>query len=145
MVKINSSNSNWLDKVDRVEFHKGGNNHVLVLSNTIEEDTGTYMCYATNSMGSAIKSLEITSKDIILKTKKNNITILENQSDLEVKMQDIKDQLDKERESLLTLRNIFEEEVKDIKQKITKKAANISLKSSNLQHSAIEEDLGNLC
>ena len=62
---------NSLFSSGRVEAQRAGTRHVLVIHNLQESDYGFYMCYATNSMGSVQKSVEISDEDI--KKEKLNI------------------------------------------------------------------------
>ena len=35
----------------RTEYQRAGSKHILIIHNTQASDFGTYMCYATNSIG----------------------------------------------------------------------------------------------
>ena len=47
----------------RTEAQQAGSRQILLIHNIQESDYGSYMCYATNSMGSVQKIIEIKVED----------------------------------------------------------------------------------
>ena len=57
---------------DRVKTQLAGSNHVLIISRLRPDDTGSYMCYATNDLGSSQRITEITHEHILEEEEDNN-------------------------------------------------------------------------
>lgn len=55
----------------RVTSQKAGIRHLLVINRVRSDDVGTYMCYATNDIGSGQKGIVFDSQDITEPTKDN--------------------------------------------------------------------------
>ena len=124
----------------RFEAKKAGSRHSLLIENLQEVDFGSYMCFASNSMGSAQKIIEIAQED-----KDNN----ENKSgkfekygrDRNYKI--LNKNLQRDRKALIKFRMKMEKEIESIKSELSFKEGRLkSVKMEDSFEKAILSDLG---
>jgi len=109
---------------DRIEAQRAGTRHVLVIHNLQESDYGHYMCYATNSMASVQKSIEISeeeAKTVGLDHLGGNSKNKESEIDLSIKYKKLKKSLEKDQKALQKMTNKMENEIEQIKKELISK------------------------
>ena len=110
----------------RVEAQRAGTRQVLVIHNLQESDYGPYMCYATNSIGSIQKIIEITAEDkdnnkIDFGQSQGNEKNEESVKDLNRNYRVMKNNFDNDRKSLIKMRHKMEKEIEIIKNELSLK------------------------
>ena len=125
----------------RFEAKKAGSRYTLLIENLQELDFGSYMCFASNSMGSAQKIVEIMEED-----KENN----ENKSGKSEKngrdrnYKILNKNLQRDRKALIKFRMKMEKEIESIKSELSFKKGRLkSVKMEDSFEKAILSDLGN--
>ena len=123
----------------RIEARKAGSRHVLLIQNIQDSDYGSYMCYSTNSMGSAQVLLEVKEED-----KDNKSAKKEKQGgDRNYKM--LNRNLQKDRKALIKFKLRMEKEIEWIKTELNlKKDGMRNVKIEDSFEKAILSDLGNV-
>ena len=126
----------------RLEAQRAGSRQILVIHNIQESDYGSYMCYATNSIGSVQKIIEIKAED------KENKEFdfghgkhVKSEKDHQRNYKILKKNLDKDRKSLIKLKLKMENEIQSIKNELSlKNSKRVGMEDSFEQ--AILADLG---
>ena len=119
---------------------------MLVIHNLQESDYGHYMCYATNSMASVQKSIEISeeeAKTVGLDHLGGNSKNKESEIDLSIKYKKLKKSLEKDQKALQKMTNKMENEIEQIKKELISKNRKGTFEEGTFDQ-AILADLGNL-
>ena len=106
-----------------------GSKHILVIRNTQGSDYGSYMCYATNSIGSTQKMIDVKAEDRSNKelTYSEENTSEESEGDKKLAPVDstqftaLKKQLERQRRLLGSFKKKIEKELKEMKDKQKKR------------------------
>ena len=129
-----------------MEAQRAGTKQILLIHNIQEGDYGSYMCYASNSIGSVQKIIELNAEHKINKEfgqTQSNGKQPKSERSLQRNYKILKRNLDKDRKTLINFKNIMEHEIQNIRNELSVKHR----KSGGMEDSfeqAILADLGKL-
>lgn len=114
-----------LTSSSRTEHQVAGSKHILVIRNTQGSDYGSYMCYATNSIGSTQKMIDVKAEDRSNKelaySEENTSEASDGDKPLEsvdsAQFTALKKQLERQRRLLGSFKKKIEKELKEMKAK----------------------------
>ena len=111
----------------RTEYQRAGSKHILIIHNTQGSDFGTYMCYATNSIGGEQEMVEVSANDRSDSKLKYGDSESEGDqsastdSEAAVNFKTIKKQLERHRRIVAGFRQKIEKEIKLLQTQVNSK------------------------
>jgi len=108
----------------RMEAQRAGTKQILLIHNIQEGDYGSYMCYASNSIGSVQKIIELNAEHKINKEfgqTQSNGKQPKSERSLQRNYKILKRNLDKDRKTLINFKNIMEHEIQNIRNELSVK------------------------
>ena len=128
----------------RTEAQQAGSRQILLIHNIQESDYGPYMCYASNSMGSVQKIIEIKVEDKD-NTESQYGQTEKNEKDLQRNYKILNKNLHKDRKALIKFKFKMEQEIQSIKNDLSlKNTYSKGVKMEDSFEKAILADIGNL-
>ena len=128
----------------RIEAQQASSRQKLLIHNIQESDYGSYMCYATNSMGSVQKIIEIKVEDKDNKESQYG-QVEKNEKDLQRNYKILNKNLHKDRKALIKFKFKMEQEIQSIKNDLSlKNTYGKGVKMEDSFEKAILADIGNL-